>query len=54
MDDTGRVGILYPDSLRKTVKDYLEQKIPGLEWVDITEEMEAATGMESSETELQI
>lgn len=48
MDDTGRVGILYPDSLRKTVKDYLEQKIPGLEWVDITEEMEAAKAPKSN------
>ena len=47
MDDTGRIGILYPDSLRKTVKDYLEQKIPGLEWVDITKEMEAAKALKS-------
>ena len=49
MDETGRVGILYPDSLRKTVKDYLEQNLPNLEWVDVTAEMEAAKAPKSEE-----
>lgn len=48
MDETGRVGILYPDSLRKTVKDYLEENIPGLAWVDVTAEMEAAKARKSA------
>lgn len=53
MDATGRVGILYPDSLRRTVKEYLEEKLPGLIWVDLTEELEA-TKAPKSDTEIGI
>lgn len=47
LGDSRRVGILYPDSLRKNVKDYLEERIPGLEWEDLTEELEKRKAVKS-------
>ncbi|MDO5422109.1 MAG: M24 family metallopeptidase [Eubacteriales bacterium] len=44
-----RVGIVFPDSLRRTVKEYLEANIPGMAWVDVTHEMNELKAWKSPE-----
>ncbi|MDY3917934.1 MAG: M24 family metallopeptidase [Candidatus Limivivens sp.] len=44
-----KVGILFPDSLRRTVKEYLEEHIPGLTWVDVTHELHVLKAVKSEE-----
>lgn len=53
LKENKKVGILIPGSLRKTVKDYLEEKIPGLEWVDLTCEVNELKAVKST-AELEI
>lgn len=45
--DNKKVGIIYPNSLRKTVKDYLETEIPGIAFVDVTAKMERLKAVKS-------
>lgn len=44
-----RVGIVYPDDLRVTVKQYLENHIPGITYVDCTRELNWVKAKKSSE-----
>lgn len=42
-----RVGVVYGDDIRVTVKQYLEAHIPGICFVDVTEELEAVKAVKS-------
>ncbi len=42
-----RVGVVYGDAVRVTVKRYLEEHIPGICFVDVTEELEAVKAVKS-------
>lgn len=49
LTDTKRLGVINPDFLRRTVKEYLDTYIPGLEMVDMTETMETIKAVKSPE-----
>ena len=47
LGDSKRLGIINPEFIRKTVKEYLDNCLPGLEWVDMTTEIEAIKAVKS-------
>lgn len=46
-DEDRAVGVVYGDDIRVTVKTYLEEHIPGIRFVDVTEELEEIKAVKS-------